>query len=357
MHVDMCSGIKIIVHNAGNILYQSVNAHAVKMAADQEVKKKKERDPILTVGFVVLIVAFASVIGIFINDEYLSSSESSPAKTGDLVYVNYTGSFYNHYDKDGAVIFDTSLWSVADDDSFMKSFEFNAQRTQSQYNPLSFTIGGTDNLLQRFKDAAIGLMPGESNRIVISPSDGYGILTTSNTKMIDNSALSKPVTEKIPKADFASFYGISNLVGNISHVASPYGWFIDASCPDNSAVVMVTHNVVAGRTYTLNDDVGIRVTSVTSDSFTYEYVFDLQRADDQTVSEDLARRLGFTEDLITHDVNVEAVELVKIIYNEKTYFVAAADNADAPKELVLKNSDSNTRETVGMYLYFVITRV
>jgi len=356
MHVDICSGIKIIVHNAGNILYQSVNAHAVKMAADQEVKKKKERDPILTVGFVVLIVAFASVIGIFINDEYLSSTENTPAKTGDLVYVNYTGSYYAHYDKDGAVIFDTSLWSVADDDSFRKSFEFTL-KGESQYNPLSFTIGGSDNLLQRFKDAAIGLMPGESSTVRISPQDGYGALTSSNTMMITNTDLKKNVTEMIPLADFTAFYGMSGISGPVT-IPSPYGWIVDASLV-SPGLVAVTHKVVKDGVYTLNADVDIEVTDVTSDGFKYKYVFkDLKAAPagDQTVSDALATQLGAG--------SVKSVKLVKVIYNEKTYFLAAVnasavsgDDVNDPATLVLKNSDSNNRETVGMYLYFTITRV
>jgi len=357
MHVDICSGIKIIVHKAGNILYQSVNAHAVKMAADQEVKKKKERDPILTVGFVVLIVAFASVIGIFINDEYLSSSESTPAKTGDLVYVNYTGSYYAHYDQAGATIFDTSLWSVADNDDFRKSFEFTL-RGESQYTPLSFTIGGSDNLLQRFKDAAIGLMPGESNTVRISPADGYGILTTSNTKMIQNAGLTKGITEMIPLADFTSFYGMSGISGTVTNIPSPYGWLVDASLV-STGIVAVTHKVVEDVVYTLNDDVDIKVTDVDSDKFEYKYVFNGMKAaptDDQTVSNELAGQLGAG--------SVKSVKLVKIIYNEKTYFVAAVnasaisgDDVSDPTTLVLKNSDSNTKETVGMFLYFTITRV
>jgi len=321
----------------------------VKMAADQEVKKKKERDPILTVGFVVLIVAFASVIGIFINDEYLSSSESTPAKTGDLVYVNYTGSFYNYYDKDGAVIFDTSLWSIADDDAFRKSFGFTS-RGESQYNPLSFTIGGTDNYLQRFKDAAIGLMPGESSTVRISPEDGYGVLTVSNTKLIDNSTLWKGVTERIALADFTSFYGISGLGGGVSNVTSPYGWLIDASLV-SAGIVAVTHKVVAGGVYTLNDDVNIKVTNIDADGFDYIYEFNdlkaVPNALDQTVSDDLANRLGSGP--------VESVKLVKIIYNEKTYFLAAVDDVGNPVKLVLKNSDSG--DTTGMFLYFTITRV
>ena len=317
----------------------------VKMAADQEVKKKKERDPILTVGFVVLLLAFASVIGIFINDEYLSSSESTPAKTGDLVYVDYTGSYYTYYDETGAVIFDTSLWSVADNSDLKKSFEFS-KRTESQYVPLSFTIGGTDNLLQRFKDAAVGLMPGESSTVRISPEDGYGALTTSNTRKIDNTTLTKNVTEQMTKSDFEAFYGITGLSGSVSRQPSPYGWTIDAVCPTGSNIVTVTHNI-RNAVYTLNDDVDIEVTDVTAGVFTYKYIInDLKYApaEDQTVPESL----GYGA--------MKSVKLVKIIYNEKNYFLAAvgADNAEM---FVLKNSDSNNRETVGMYLYFTVTRV
>lgn len=67
------------------------------------------------------------------------------AKNGDKVTVHYTGKF-----EDGKV-FDTSL----------------------DGQPLSFELGN-GHVIQGFNDAVVGMEPGESNTVTISPDKAYG---------------------------------------------------------------------------------------------------------------------------------------------------------------------------------------
>ncbi len=67
------------------------------------------------------------------------------AKNGDKVTVHYTGKF-----EDG-IVFDTSL----------------------DGQPLSFELGNS-HVIQGFNDAVVGMEPGESNTVTISPDKAYG---------------------------------------------------------------------------------------------------------------------------------------------------------------------------------------
>lgn len=67
------------------------------------------------------------------------------AKNGDKVTVHYTGKF-----EDG-IVFDTSL----------------------DGQPLSFELGNS-HVIQGFNDAVVGMEPGESKTVTISPDKAYG---------------------------------------------------------------------------------------------------------------------------------------------------------------------------------------
>ncbi len=68
------------------------------------------------------------------------------AKKGDTVKVNYTGR-----SEDGSV-FESSLGLV----------------------PLTFTLG-TDEVVQGFEDAVLGMVPGEKKTVRVRPEDGFGL--------------------------------------------------------------------------------------------------------------------------------------------------------------------------------------
>ena len=321
-----------------------MNADAVKMAADQENVRKKERDPILTVGFVVLMLAFATVIGIYVNDEYLKGSENNPARLGDTVSVDYAGSFYGYYG-DGGTVFDTSMWGVADDKSISKSFEFTL-RAESAYAPMS-TDGS--NVLPQFRNAFLGLRVGESATVIISPENGYGALTIDNTKRVNAAGITMNLTETMTVGDFKTIYGVSDIKDDANDLRSPWGWFVDVKF-NTADSVTVLHKVTTATIGVVNEDVTTKVTAVTGTTFTFGYEFnDLKAAPDQTVSDSLASELGIS--------NPKSVELVKIFYDGQMYYVAAVDDVSAPTQLVLKPATGDRAETVGMFLYFNVTRV
>lgn len=68
------------------------------------------------------------------------------AKKGDTVKVNYTGR-----SEDGTV-FESSVGLI----------------------PLVFTIG-SDEVVQGFEDAVLGMHPGEKKTVVVQPEDGFGM--------------------------------------------------------------------------------------------------------------------------------------------------------------------------------------
>lgn len=68
------------------------------------------------------------------------------AKKGDTVKVNYTGR-----SEDGTV-FESSVGLI----------------------PLVFTIG-TDEVVQGFEDAVLGMQPGEKKTVVVQPEEGFGM--------------------------------------------------------------------------------------------------------------------------------------------------------------------------------------
>ena len=112
--------------------------------------EKKKRDPIFTVCFVVFILAAVSVVGVYVDEHYLTE-DTTKAAYGDTVEVRYTGTFYAYYGEENAVVFDTNISSIADDDAIIKSNSF----TGGSDSLLDFTVGGSD-VLTDFGNAVVG---------------------------------------------------------------------------------------------------------------------------------------------------------------------------------------------------------
>lgn len=306
------------------------------MAADKEGGRRRDRDPILTVGFVVLILAFASVIGIFVHDHYIKDNSGPPAGTGNLVKVDYTGSYYGYYYEDGAAVFDTSEYGIASNDDYAKSFEFT-MRSESMYSPISFTIGGSDSYLPMFMNAVIGKKAGETAKVIIPPAEGYGQLTADQVARHDLTGNEMDRIEVISLETFKTLYGISDPKGNMQNLNSPYGWPADANV--NGSLVTIFHKPVDGETYTMNGDVSIKVYGSDSEKVKFDYV--------------IAFRFVSPEKFVYPGDTTESfknVALCKIVIDNKEKFIAAYDGAD---EFVTKDTDERT----GMYLFFVITVV
>ena len=144
--------------------------------AREKVKSKKQNgfvafvkksDPIAMTCFVVIILAFAVVLGSYIHSEYFADSSSGTAVDGSTVEVEYVGSYLHVYDEAGAVIFDTNIKSVGEDESSIFSGSYTVKES---YEVMSFTIGA-GKVLKAFGDACAGHKVGDVVTVTIPASD------------------------------------------------------------------------------------------------------------------------------------------------------------------------------------------
>jgi hypothetical protein len=236
-----------------------------------EVRIKKDRDPIMAVCFVVFLLASVAVIGSTVYNNYVKADDTVAAP-GDSVSVNYTGTYYAYFEEGNAAVFDTSYWSVADDKDILKSNDFTA-RAESAYSPLSFTVGGNEVLVD-FGNAAIGHKVGETIRVLIPADRGYVVADTGKT-VSTSVSITIPAVQKLTSAQFESIYEFK-LLGRANDLTSPYGWLADASYNTADDTVTLYYKPTTGQSYTITDDtfgkVAASVTSVSSTDISFRYV-------------------------------------------------------------------------------------
>lgn len=56
---------------------------------------KRDIEPITAISVVVFLLAAAAVLGVFVNDNYISGSDDATVEPGSTVTVDYTGSLYD----------------------------------------------------------------------------------------------------------------------------------------------------------------------------------------------------------------------------------------------------------------------
>lgn len=205
--------------------------------------EKKKRDPIFTVCFVVFILAAVSVVGVYIDEHYLTEDNTKVAY-GDNVVVNYTGTFYAYYGEDNAVVFDTSYSSIGDDDAVIKSNSFN----KSSYSTLDFEVGGND-VLTDFGNAVVGHKVGDTVRVTIQ--NGYPAGSAFHTQSMNG--LTMDVVQTMTMDQFESVYDYDLTAGSTATIRTVYGWDANAYYDATSERVIITHMPSTG-TYTYGDD-------------------------------------------------------------------------------------------------------
>jgi len=287
------------------------------MAEDNEVSKRKGRDPILMIGTIVLVLAFVVVVSGYAYGQLVNTESNEPAKYGSNVKVDYVGSFYGWYDE-GGTVFDTSLRSVASNESIPKSWEFVLKENPA---PLSVTIGN-GRALAEFERALIGMKPGETKRIMIE--EGYGPVPAASErdwKMTDTMQYKEEMSASV----FKDTFGLANASpGRYVDLDHPYGWKSEARF-NSSGTVTVTH-LVENKTYTMNDYMDVEVTLNATD-FDIEFFIDA-----------VADPTG----------DPTAVKLIEFKYGGQRFYIT---NVDAGVKFTTKS----TNEITGMNLYFVIT--
>lgn len=108
----------------------------------------------VSIGIVLLVIA-----GIVLYFQFGDRVNSTTVKVGDIVAVDYVGTFEN------GTVFDTSKELVA-----IQSNIFDPKR---DYAPLKFTVGSGE-LIKGFDDAVVGMKAGDTKKITLQPKDAYG---------------------------------------------------------------------------------------------------------------------------------------------------------------------------------------
>jgi len=242
--------------------------------ADDEIKVKKERDPIMVVCFVVFILTVCAITGATVYNNYVKA-DNTMAVNGSTVSVDYIGTYYSYYGEENSVVFDTSIWSVANDSNVLKSNDFTLN-SQSSYTPLSFTVGGT-SVLTGFGNAVIGHKVGDTIEVTIPVGQGYNAATTDTT-VSTSTVNTMPTTEVLTASQFSSLYGFT-LKGFQEIDKSVYGWPATASLNSANNTVMMNYQPTAGTPYNMVEkgvdngfgNVTLNVISVSGGNITYTY--------------------------------------------------------------------------------------
>lgn len=177
---------------------------------------RKGIDAAVAVPAIVLVGCLLIVAGMALADSLSSDDADSirVAKSGDKVAVDYIGKYDNGW------VFDTSMWSVADDPDIRKSFDFT-KRQQSQYTPLEFTIG-EGQLLAKFESAVIGMAVGETRTVSLSASEGYG--TVPENELVSHAVHDQIALRKTMNlTEFNDFFGEPAAMG-VTVIHPVFGW-------------------------------------------------------------------------------------------------------------------------------------
>lgn len=235
---------------------------------------KKKRDPIFSVCFVVFILACVGVLGTFVDQHYLEEDDTVVAY-GDTVNVDYTGTFYAPYGEDKAVVFDTSVKSIGNNDDIVKSNTFS----RSSYSNFEVTVG-SGSALTAFENALVGHKVGDTVKIVIRAGDGYN--APEETMHSDvSTTLTVPASYSISKTVFEDQNpDVDYTAGVPVSITSPYGWPATAIFDAASNSFTIYNLPEAGTTYDYsgNDDsdfgkATFAVTAVTDSTITCTIAF------------------------------------------------------------------------------------
>ena len=219
----------------------------------------RDRQGLGWLGKVIVLLVLASVyLGAVVVLFPPAPSPYTPpiAETGDLVSVDYRGSF-----PDNLRTFDTSLESVAKDNAtFPKAASFT-YRSGQPYEPLTFELGCTSGSgcpLAAFQNAVRGLRTRESRHFELAPTEAYG---SANPAKIHLRNLTEDViaTETMDSTAFQQRYGEGPVDGS-TVPDSDWGWNVTVHVSGN--VVTVRHSPVVGQTVTVAGKWQARVLSI-----------------------------------------------------------------------------------------------
>ena len=311
--------------------------------AGEKAIRKKEREPIATVCLVVLLIASVAVLGVFINDNYISKSKET-IEYGDSIELNYTGSLYAYYNDKSAytpVIFDTSVESIGKDtgNAFIASFNKTSYATSTI--KLDSATSGSGDFLKAFEDACVGHKVGDTFSFKIDKADAYktGIAcmtdsvadkTITNSKVMTiaeyNKLFNNSDTEVVGSKNLTDITGLPATVTGVA-----------------GNMVSVNYTMTVGQDYTVYEKAGIgkvtlNASSVSASSITYTLTF-VEKKD--------------VTDQTAYGTDIQAIEMISMNLFGQYYNIVGYKDGN-----IAYNTGSTTNAAISdMDLYFVVTIV
>ena len=311
--------------------------------AGEKAIRKKEREPIATVCLVVLLIASVAVLGVFINDNYISKNKET-IEYGDSIELNYTGSLYAYYNDKSTytpVIFDTSVESIGKDtdNAFIASFNKTSYATSTI--KLDSATSGSGDFLKAFEDACVGHKVGDTFSFKIDKADAYktGIDCTETTSSmsVDNyfemtvDAYNKLFNDNLTSIPTASI-DKKDVNGLLAQVVST----------DGGKTATVVYKMETGVDYTIYEKAGLGkvVFKATSVGSTIEYTLTISEQKEIT-------------DQTAYGTTIQAIEMISLNLFGQYYNIVGYDGTT-----IAYNTGSTTNAAISdMDLYFVVTIV
>lgn len=310
--------------------------------AGEKPIRKKEREPIAAVCFVVLLIACVAVLGVFINDNYINKNKET-IEYGDSIELNYTGSLYAYYNDKSSytpVIFDTSVESVGKDtnNTFLASFSKDKYATSTI--KVDSATSGSGDFLKAFEDACIGHKVGDTFSFKIDKADAY-----KTGKACDTDTVTDKVIENSKLISISQYNKLFNntetsvdATKNLTDVSG-----LPATVTGVDGKVCVNYTLTPGQEYTVYEKAGVgkvtlNASAVSASSITYTLTF--------VEKKDVA-------DQKAYGTEIQAIEMISMNLFGQYYNIVGYDGTN-----IAYNNASSTNDAISdMDLYFVVTIV
>jgi len=306
-----------------------------------ETRTKEPRDTgsilfaLIVAGIVVAAGAVAYVV--YLNSQRLAEGTPYEILAGDQVSVDYVGRF-----SDGRV-FDTSILSIAQNDTlYPKSLTFSL-RANDTYKPLSMKAGnyGSGGTIKGFALGVIGLHAGDYRIIEVPPDEGYPVDPTRLTTV--NLTEEVSVVEVYNLANYVDYFGTAPvLFSTQTHYF--WKWPVFIANVTGDSVMILNQPTVGSSVYPFGDP------NSASDPSGWEV---------RVMSYDPSANGGIGEITVRNMVTADDVYNVKGTDISGTVFIVDAfDATNESFQIHWSNSDTGyNAELAGRTLFFEITIV
>ena len=207
--------------------------------------KQRDIEPITAISVVIFLLAAVAVGSLSVYNNYFADDDGSVIGPGSEVSVDYTGSLFDYFDKDGALIFDTNVEAHTGD-----GYHIIGGFNKTTFKELTF-VQGDGKVLKGFENAVLGKKVGETVRVMIpANSDAY----QSENRLMHNALTVSKVTY-MEMEEFENIYEDVKVIEGADKVSftTVYGW--DATAAYDSVKKMVKiDNLAEEGFYKLSSD-------------------------------------------------------------------------------------------------------